>query len=81
MKIGGWICICLIRFYQWFLSPIKTALFGPGARCRYTPSCSHYALEAIREHGVIMGTWLGARRLGRCHPWASWGYDPVPPKK
>jgi putative membrane protein insertion efficiency factor len=48
-------------------------------RCRFYPSCSAYALEALREHGAGRGTWLAARRLGRCHPWHPGGLDPVPP--
>lgn len=62
-----------IRVYQWTLSP----LIGPA--CRYMPSCSEYAAEAIRTHGALRGGWLGARRLCRCHPWGGHGYDPVPP--
>ncbi|MFZ4689981.1 MAG: membrane protein insertion efficiency factor YidD [Polymorphobacter sp.] len=46
--------------------------------CRFSPSCSHYAIEAISRHGPIKGGWLAARRIGRCHPWGSSGYDPVP---
>jgi putative membrane protein insertion efficiency factor len=62
----------LIRCYQLGLSP----LLGPA--CRYEPSCSQYALEAVERHGVVRGLWLGARRLGRCHPLGDHGYDPVP---
>ncbi|MDE2138465.1 MAG: membrane protein insertion efficiency factor YidD [Gammaproteobacteria bacterium] len=62
-----------LRFYQLALSP----LIGP--RCRFYPSCSQYALDAIERFGVLRGGWLAARRLGRCHPWNPGGYDPVPP--
>jgi uncharacterized protein len=62
----------LIRLYQLLVSP----LLGP--RCRYWPSCSDYAAEAIRLHGAIGGSWLALRRLLRCHPWGGSGYDPVP---
>ena len=62
----------LVRLYQYLISP----LLGP--RCRFHPSCSHYAIEAIERHGALRGGWLAARRLGRCHPWHPGGYDPVP---
>jgi putative membrane protein insertion efficiency factor len=64
----------LIRLYQLTLSPWL------GRRCRYEPTCSHYAAEALRQHGVVRGAWLAAKRLGRCHPWGRSGYDPVPLK-
>lgn len=63
----------LIRLYQWVLAPVL------GANCRYEPSCSAYAYEAIGVHGPVVGSWLALRRLLRCHPWGGWGYDPVPP--
>ncbi|PKF72760.1 membrane protein insertion efficiency factor YidD [Pseudomonas fluvialis] len=63
----------LVRLYQYLISP----LLGP--RCRFHPSCSHYAIEAIERHGTLRGGWLAMRRLGRCHPWHPGGYDPVPP--
>jgi putative membrane protein insertion efficiency factor len=63
----------LIRLYQLVLSP----LIGP--RCRYLPSCSDYAAEAIAQHGALRGVVMAARRLASCHPWGGSGYDPVPP--
>jgi uncharacterized protein len=63
----------LIRVYQWTVSP----LLGP--RCRFYPSCSQYALEALMRFGVLEGGWLAARRLARCHPWHPGGFDPVAP--
>lgn len=59
--------------YRWFVSPIL------GTNCRYCPSCSEYAIEALRAHGAGRGAWLALRRLARCHPWGGSGYDPVPP--
>jgi putative membrane protein insertion efficiency factor len=68
----------LIRFYQRFLSPVIHYIGGPGAGCRYRPTCSEYFLQAVERWGVIKGGWLGVRRLARCHPWGGSGYDPVP---
>ena len=61
-----------VKFYRYFISP----LLPPS--CRYTPTCSEYALEALKLHGALRGSWLALRRLGRCHPWGAHGYDPVP---
>jgi putative membrane protein insertion efficiency factor len=62
----------LIRGYQLVISP----LIGP--RCRFYPSCSHYAIEAIETHGALRGVWLTIKRISRCHPWHEGGFDPVP---
>ena len=61
-----------IRFYQRSISP----LFPP--TCRFTPTCSQYAIEAIDKHGPVKGLWLAIKRISRCHPWGGSGYDPVP---
>ena len=63
----------LVRLYQLLLSP----LLSPS--CRYLPTCSSYAIEALRAHGALTGSWLAARRILRCHPWGGQGLDPVPP--
>ncbi|HEY5691299.1 MAG TPA: membrane protein insertion efficiency factor YidD [Cyclobacteriaceae bacterium] len=63
-----------VRFYQVSISPLL------GAHCRHTPTCSHYMIEAIEEWGALKGFWLGLKRIGRCHPWGTSGYDPVPKK-
>ena len=62
-----------IRLYQWTLSPVLPP------SCRYHPTCSAYAIEAVLTHGIFKGSWLALRRILRCHPWSSGGYDPVPP--
>lgn len=67
--------ILLIRFYQKFLSPILPNV------CRYKPSCSEYFIEALQIHGIFKGSYLGIKRILRCHPWGGSGYDPVPQKK
>lgn len=64
--------ILLIKIYQLLISP----LFPPS--CRFTPTCSEYTLEALKKYGILKGGWLGFRRIIRCHPWGSSGYDPVP---
>lgn len=64
--------VLLVRIYQYILSPIL-----PNA-CRYTPTCSQYAVEALQKHGVFKGLWLSAKRIASCHPWGGHGHDPVP---
>lgn len=64
--------IVLVRFYQTCISPLTPP------SCRFTPTCSQYALEALRKYGPLKGLWLTVRRLSRCHPWGGSGYDPVP---
>ena len=63
----------LIRLYQLIISPLL------GGSCRFEPSCSAYAEEALKRHGALRGSWLTICRIGRCHPWGGQGYDPVPP--
>ncbi|WP_425358253.1 membrane protein insertion efficiency factor YidD [Thermanaerovibrio velox] len=85
MRIGRWtrgirnplvlLCLSLIRAYQVFLSPML------GKNCRFYPTCSQYAYEALSRFGLVRGTWLALRRILRCGPWHPGGYDPVPLKK
>ncbi|WP_102564915.1 membrane protein insertion efficiency factor YidD [Vibrio sp. 10N.286.49.B3] len=67
------LAIGLVYLYRWTISP----LLGP--RCRFTPTCSSYALEALKAHGFVKGSWLSGKRLLKCHPMNEGGYDPVPP--
>ncbi|MEX0952887.1 MAG: membrane protein insertion efficiency factor YidD [Nitriliruptoraceae bacterium] len=69
----AWVLLGLLRLYRW------TALVR-SPRCRFHPSCSTYAVQAVREHGALRGSWLAIRRLGRCHPWNPGGVDHVPPR-
>ena len=66
------ILILIIKAYQYLLSP------WVGNQCRFSPTCSHYACEALRKHGALRGSWMTLRRLLRCHPWHTGGHDPVP---
>ena len=71
-RVIVFILLIPIRFYQRCISPLTPP------RCRYTPTCSQYAVEALQKHGPLKGLWLAIRRLLRCHPWGGSGYDPVP---
>lgn len=71
-KIAAKLLIALVRFYQGAISPMFPAA------CRYQPTCSQYAVEALKKHGALKGSWLAAKRIARCHPWGGSGYDPVP---
>lgn len=72
-KIIAFPFVVLIKFYQYVLSP-----YLGGSKCRYTPSCSQYTMDAIKKYGPIKGIFLGAKRISRCHPGGGHGYDPVP---
>ncbi len=67
-----YLLIFLVRFYQVVVSPLKPP------SCRYTPTCSQYALEALKKYGALKGGWLAIKRISSCHPWGGSGYDPVP---
>lgn len=73
-RLPARLAIGLVRLYQLFISP----LLGPS--CRFSPTCSTYTLECLREHGVLRGAWLGTRRICKCHPFHPGGYDPPPPR-
>jgi putative membrane protein insertion efficiency factor len=70
-----YVLIWLLKGYRFAISPLY------GQVCRYHPTCSAYALEAVQTHGAVRGSWLAMRRVARCHPWAAGGLDPVPPAK
>jgi putative membrane protein insertion efficiency factor len=72
------ILAAVIRLYQLIVSPAQAFLFGAGSGCRFTPTCSTYALEAVRAQGAFAGSVLAAKRICRCHPWGGCGHDPVP---
>lgn len=71
-RLLAWPLLGLVGLYRYTISPFL------GNNCRFQPSCSVYAIEALRAHGAFKGTWLAARRIARCHPWGGTGYDPVP---
>lgn len=70
-----YVLIALLKAYRFAISPLY------GQVCRYHPTCSAFALEAVQTHGALRGTWLAMRRVARCHPWAAGGFDPVPARR
>ena len=75
LKAIGYILMIPIYFYKYAISPLTSP------SCRHEPTCSQYAIDAIKIHGPFKGFWLGTKRIAKCHPWGTHGYDPVPPKK
>ncbi|MDR2848067.1 MAG: membrane protein insertion efficiency factor YidD [Bacteroidales bacterium] len=67
-----YLLVMLVKFYQYCISPLTPA------SCRYTPTCSQYAIEALQKYGALKGGWLALKRILRCHPWGGHGYDPLP---
>jgi uncharacterized protein len=78
MGIAARAAVALIRVYQKTASPVLPVILGPSCGCRFFPSCSHYAAEAVTTHGALRGGWLAARRIVKCTPFHSGGHDPVP---
>lgn len=78
LRLPAKLLLALVWLYQKTLSPAIPAVFGPACACRFHPTCSHYAADAVRTHGALRGVWLSARRLLRCTPLHPGGFDPVP---
>jgi hypothetical protein len=74
MSLAGSLIALPVQVYRYAVSPLL------GVNCRFAPSCSEYAIEALHRHGALRGVWLAVRRIARCHPWGGHGYDPVPPR-
>lgn len=74
-KVATFPLLLLIRGYQLIISPLL------GSNCRFMPTCSEYAMESLKSHGLIKGSYLTIKRIGKCHPWGGHGYDPIPTKK
>lgn len=74
------VLVAFLRIYQRAVSPFLPAIFGPSCGCRFAPTCSHYAIEAVRTHGAVIGTALAGVRLVKCTPLHAGGFDPVPPR-
>jgi uncharacterized protein len=81
MNLVQFILLSAILLYRWTISPALIFLFGPNGGCRFTPSCSQYAMDAIRSRGALAGGWLAAKRICRCQPLGGCGHDPVPEKE
>lgn len=75
LKVLGWIFLIPVYIYKYVISPLTPA------SCRHVPTCSEYAVQAIKIHGPFKGIVLATKRISRCHPWGTHGYDPVPPKE
>jgi hypothetical protein len=80
MNLFQHILVSAISLYRRMISPAQIYFFGPTAGCRFTPTCSQYAIDAVRTHGASAGIWFAARRICRCHPFGGCGHDPVPQK-
>jgi uncharacterized protein len=80
MNLFRHILVTAIHVYRWTISPAQIFFFGPTAGCRFTPTCSQYAIDAIRERGAIAGIFLASKRICRCNPFGKCGHDPVPQK-
>ena len=78
VKLPALVLLVGINAYQRTLSPLLPVMFGPGCGCRFAPTCSHYAMDAVQTHGAIHGLWLTLRRLAKCTPLHPGGFDPVP---
>ena len=78
MNLAQGIALGALRLYKLAVSPLLHTLVGPFGGCRFQPTCSVYAADAVRQHGVLKGSALAARRICRCHPWGGCGHDPVP---
>lgn len=74
LKVLGWILLVPVYIYKYAISPLTPA------SCRHHPTCSEYAVQALKIHGPFKGFWLATRRISKCHPWGTDGYEPVPPK-
>lgn len=81
LRLPATVLLALIHGYQRLISPALPALFGSAYGCRFAPTCSHYAADAVREHGALIGFALSVARLLKCHPLHPGGLDPVPPRR